>query len=240
MTRLNVLPVLALVSPLVLGSCGNDSPTTPKGPPTNGLLAYLSFTGDASDQSGNGADGTLLGGATADGALVVGNNNTDMLVLPSSVMDGLGDFTFAAWLRIDTFRNESHEVISGANAAQDNAFIFWYREHTDEWVVGVNSGASAFATDARIEDGDWHHVTLTRAGTAARLYLDGVQLGGAVAMGGDALDIDPGGLVFGQDQDVVGGAFAANESWAGAMDNLRIYGRALSASEAALVAAETR
>lgn len=48
------------------------------------------------------------------------------------------------------------------------------------------------------------------------------------------------GLSSGQDQDVVGGGFAANESWAGAMDNLRIYNRALSASEAGRVANEAR
>lgn len=52
-------------------------------------------------------------------------------------MDGLGDFTFGAWLRIDTLRDENHEVISGANAAEDNALSFWYWEETEEWVVDV-------------------------------------------------------------------------------------------------------
>jgi len=218
------------------GGGGDPAPNVP----TEGLQAFLSFSGDASDQSGNGKDGMLLGGATGSGELVVGNNATDMLTLPSSVMDGLSDFTFAAWLRIDTLRNESHEVISGANAVEDNALIFWYREATDEWVVGVNNGSSAFATDATIEDGQWHHVALTRSGNSALLYLDGSRLGGAVDVDGAILDIDPGGLVFGQDQDEVGGSFDAGESWAGAMDNLRIYDRALSAAEVDLLAKEAR
>ncbi len=224
-------PCAATLILVLLVGCGGGDPTGPQGPPTNGLLAYLPFTGNADDSSGNGNHGTLLGGATASGALVLGNNATDMLTLPSSVMNGRIDFTFAAWLRIDSFRNNNHEVISAANANEDNALIFWYREQTDEWVVGVNNGSSAFATDASIEDGQWHHVTLVRSGSDARLYLNGGLLGGAVSVGSDQLDIDAGGLVFGQDQDAVGGGFAADESWAGAMDNLRIYSRALTAAE---------
>jgi hypothetical protein len=54
------------------------------------------------------------------------------------------------------------------------------------------------------------------------------------------LDIAPGGLVFGQDQDTVGGGFEADESWAGAMDNLRIYNRALTATDVAALAQESR
>jgi MSHA biogenesis protein MshQ len=208
--------------------------------PSEGLQAFLPFSADASDESGNGNDGTLLGAATASGELILGNNADDMLVLPSSVMDGLVDFTFAAWLRIDTIREESHEVISGANAAEDNALIFWYRDHTDEWVVGINNGSSVFASDSTIEDGEWHHVALTRSGAIAVLYLDGSQLGDAVDVGAESLDIDPGGLIFGQDQDEVGGGFEADEAWAGAIDNLRIYDRALDQAEVALLAAEAR
>jgi hypothetical protein len=42
---------------------------------------------------------------------------------------------------------------------------------------------------------------------------------------------DPNGFIVGQDQDFVGGGFDQNQSWAGAVDNLRIYSRALTAEE---------
>lgn len=55
-------------------------------------------------------------------------------------------------------------------------------------------GDFTFASDARTKDGAWHHVTLTRSGTAARLYLDGAELEGSVPMEPAALDIDAGSL----------------------------------------------
>lgn len=227
------------------GGAGGDGGTggaggSETGIPTQGLEAFYSFEGDASDQSNAGNDATLGGGATADGELVMGDNDTDFLSVPSAVLDGLVDFTVAAWVRLDVLRNENRQLISGANAQEDNALLLWYREQTDEWLVGINSGDSAFAVDSTIEDMDWHHVALVRSGTSAVLYLDGAQLGDPVVVPGDALDVDPGGLIFGQDQDEVGGGFDAGESWAGSLDNLRIYNRALSQAEVALVAAEPR
>jgi len=227
---------------LVLGvvACTEATAVEEPDPLSVGLVAHLIFQGDATDQSGNGNDGDLLGAATASGELLLGNNANDMLRLPSGAMDGLGDFTFAAWLRIDTFRDNSHEVISAANAIEDNALIFWYREGTDQWAVGVNNVSADFPTDPSIETGQWLHVALLRSGTSASLFLNGVRLGAPVTVPGDVLDIAPGGLVFGQDQDTVGGGFEADESWAGAMDNLRIYNRALTATDVAALAQESR
>jgi hypothetical protein len=173
----------------------------------------------------------LLGGASAAGFLLVGDNTTDMLTLPASVMDGLVSFSFAAWLRIDAIRGGSHEVLSGANAAEDNAANLYYRELENEWRIGLHGSEWAFTPDATIEDGLWHHIALVRSGSTAELYFDGVQLGGELAVSGTPLDIDAGGLVFGLDQDVVGGGFDAGEGWAGAMDNLRLFDGALTEVE---------
>jgi hypothetical protein len=182
----------------------------------------------------------LLGGAAASSELLLGDNTTDMLTLPGSVLDGVADFTFSAWLRIDVLRGENHQILSAANAVEDNVIGIWYREATDEWVFGEDDDSYEFGTDARIEDGQWHHVVVTRAGSSAQMYFDGLPLGSAVSVPGDVLDVDPNGLVFGQDQDMVGGGFEADEAWAGAMDNLRLYDRAVSGTEAQSLAEEQR
>lgn len=220
--------------------CSETSPTQPEQLPTAGLVAYLPFTGNATDVSGNGNHGTLRGGAAATSALVLADGVTDFLELPSSAMDGLGDFTFAAWLRIDMFRDENHQILSGANASEDNALGFWYREVTDEWVVSVDDAQTEFDPDDTIEDGAWHHVTVRRDGGVATLFIDGAPIGGSLSISTNVLDIDAGGLLLGQDQDLVGGGFEADESWAGAVDDLRLYGRALDDMDVQLLAVEPR
>jgi len=70
-----------------------------------------------------------------------------------------------------------------------------------------------------------------RSDSTASLYLDGAKVGGSISVGPDTLEIDTGELSFGQDQDPVGGDFAADESWAGAMDNLGFSEREISRSE---------
>jgi MSHA biogenesis protein MshQ len=231
--------ITIIVSMISLIACSDESSNDTSAVPKEGLLAFLNFDGNANDLSGKNNHGTLMGGAVASGNLVTGNNAADALSLPNIVMDGLVDFSFAAWVKINTFRNESHELISGANATEDNVLIIWYNETENKWFMGINDGSSAFTSDTRVEDGNWHHIAITRSGDAARLYLDGSVVS-FVSVGTDQLDIDAGGLIFGQDQDALGGSFHVNDSWAGEMDNIRIYNRSLSDKEVGAIADEER
>src|SRR6476469_2982191 len=56
-------------------------------------IAYYPFVSDAPDASGNGYNGTLHGNAIANDTLVIGDNATDYVSLPDSLLAGLNDFT---------------------------------------------------------------------------------------------------------------------------------------------------
>ncbi len=54
-----------------------------------------------------------------------------------------------------------------------------------------------------------------------------------------AITLGSGGFILGQDQDSVGGGFEASQSWAGDLDNARIYSRTLNQTEITALASET-
>jgi len=219
-------------------ACGGDDPVAPEGTDAlaEGLIASYRFTSDATDSSGNGHDGTLVSGATAAGALEVAATD-EALELPSTVVDGLTDFTVAAWVQIDVVQAGSNQFLSGANASQDNAFGLYYQTVPNEWNIQLDGISDAYGVNDDVEDGGWHHVAFVRSGTTATAYVDGTSIGSAVVSSA-ALDVDSGGLFIGQDQDVLGGDFDSTQSWAGLVDNLRFYDRALGQTVIDLLVAE--
>jgi MSHA biogenesis protein MshQ len=231
MTRWTLFTAILAVASGGLG-CGDET-TKPKDTLSNGLLGYYTFNGTADDQSGNGKNGILFGGASvADDYLnITVGSDTDALSLPSTLANGLTDFTVAAWVRISLPQaGGDNQLVSGANAAQDNALGFWYSDPNSRWNLCLDGTTTNFDGD-HLDDGTWYQVAVAREGTAATLYINGSKVGSAKTVSADALSVDPGGLIIGQDQDTVGGSFAADQSWAGQVDNLRFYNRALTASE---------
>ena len=104
--------------------------------------------------------------------------------------------------------------------------------HHQRWKIILHSlNPYFFAIDTTIEDLNWHHVAVTRRDSIAKLYIDGLRVGNEISVSDSALAADPNGFIIGQDQDFVGGGFQAIQSWAGEIDNLRIYNRALTEQE---------
>ncbi|GEM_PF-661174 len=85
-------------------------------------------------------------------------------------------------------------------------------------------GAAYTNTGIAVADGAWHHVAVSwrSADGAARLFKDGVEAwSGEIAAG---QDLRPGGtLVFGQDQDSLGGGFTAGDAFSGLLDEVRVW-----------------
>ena len=233
-----VIPVSVSV-----GGCGDGStepePVEDDVVSIEGLVAHYSLGGDATDGSGAGNHGAVVG-SYQDGALVLGNNDTDHLSVPASVLDGAQDFSLGVWVRIDELRESDHHVLMNASApGEPYGFLVSYRAFTESWFTQWAGGSRAFDRDATVEDGAWHHLTYVREGEIARAYLDGIEIS-AELVSGTALEVETGGLVFGQAPDAVAGGFDPALAWAGALDELRIYRRALTAEEATLLSSAGR
>jgi hypothetical protein len=210
--------------------------------PTEGLVAFYPFNGNANDESGNGNNGMLLGGASVTSHLILGDNANDALSLPSTILNGLSDFTFAGDIQIQNVHSaggylvDANVWICGAASWHPggNGFNLTYDGTIGHWRILVVPPVQTnyfFDYDLTIEDGAWHHIAITRSGDLATLYIDGAQLGYPTIVPDAPLECDEGGLIVGQEQDVVGGGFQQSQSLAGRIDNLAIYDRALSRDE---------
>lgn len=199
--------------------------------PLTGLLALYEYENNTNDSSENGNTATIYSGASVStGRLVTGNNNTDYMSIPYTVMHNRTDFTYATWCKIDTLHTgiKEHVLLSGARTTENNAIIIDY--FSGGWHLYINSVKYSFSLNSDIEDLSWHHVAVTRSGSTAKLYIDGVLISTITAIS-TTLSLSSGGLVQGQEQDTVGGTFQANQSWSGQYDNTFFYSRALDVTE---------
>lgn len=208
--------------------------------PTDGLLAFYPFNGSAQDASGNDNHGSLSGTASVSTYLTIPSDAVARASLPETLIDNLGDFTISVWARIATLHVPGdHTILSGAQASQKTMLLLKYNPESNNWALAVDGDAAQFGPTATIQDLSWHHVVALRNATIARLYFDGVEIGDGSTISGAATAADREGLVLGQHQDSVGGGFDWRRSWAGDLDNLRIYDRALTSSDIQALYKET-
>ena len=206
------------------------------------LVAHYPFDGDARDVSGNGRHGAMAGPVPTqdrfgneDGAVLFSGSD-HRIDLPHQALDGLFDVTISFWLK--TSKSGAQAILSGANQSNDNEHIvffisgsrFRYYSHGR-----VGQGQLWCDVDVRpINDGAWHHFAVVRNASEGNtdFFIDGagyLDQCGYLEYGN--LDIEAGGLILGQDQDRLGGGFDSSQVLRGSLDDLRIYGGALSAAE---------
>ncbi|MEM7395833.1 MAG: LamG-like jellyroll fold domain-containing protein, partial [Verrucomicrobiota bacterium] len=197
-----------------------------------GLIHLYEADGNALDSVG-GAHGTIINAGFTNGFVGSGafcyDGDNDRIELPNTVMDGLADFSVEFWM--NSADADEATFISAANAVQFNEFII-IQQPVGTSQVRVFVKGTAWNTGAQILDGAWHHVAFTRSGGLGVLYIDGIPFGSNTVPAA-ALDVDVTGLMFGQEQDALGGGFTPAQDLDGKMDDVGFYNRALTASEIA-------
>ncbi len=183
----------------------------------------------AGDSSGNAYNGTINGAEWMDnGACGYGlkfKGSEDSVELPYGVLNGLTDTTFSAWVKTT---DNVGAIISGANNDDSNEFLLFYET---DFLIPIIQGNKFFSTRG-ISDGQWHYVTMIKdsALSTVHIYIDGV-LDNAEIISTGTLEIEPGGLWLGREQDCVGGCFETDQDYKGSMDEVRVFNYVLSEAE---------
>jgi len=203
--------------------------------PSDGLVAEYLFNGNAEDNSGNENHGTLIGNASVDNVLKIGDNIEDYMTVPNSVFDGLSNLTISFFIKFNKIHREGripgHAIISCSRGTEDNAFLIFYDYDKKAWDFWVEDRRLNFPLDTTIFDKKCHSLIFLRNGADGTLYIDGIAQNTRVS--DIVLNIGEGGVIIGQEQDFVSETLHLEEdqSLAGEIDNLRIYNRALSNKE---------
>ncbi|HZJ66073.1 MAG TPA: beta-L-arabinofuranosidase domain-containing protein [Kofleriaceae bacterium] len=187
----------------------------------------------AADASGNPAGGpaTLVGGASFGAGRVANalrlDGTSGYARLPSGLLSNVGDFTVSAWVnlaaatqwsRIFDFGSGtgSYMFLTPRSSAGTMRFAITTGGAGGEQVI---NGSSALATGA------WKHVAVTATGTTGILYVDGAEVGRAT------ISLRPSSLGSTTATFVGKSQYTADPFLNGQVDQLRIYSRAMSATE---------
>lgn len=212
---------LAISSNAVLTVLSEPSCVTPPA----GLVSWWRAEGNASDEAG-GNHGILAGDTHFDvgraGQAFAFDGHGDIVTVGNPANLQLQDFTIEAWIKRASTTAVSHGSFG-------NGIIFGYGENGYGLYLSPGGhpalsqiGASAVFPDVTINDTEYHHLAVTKSGAEVVFYVDGVSYAApayapefsfatvaAIGARGDNLD----------------------NSFLGAIDEVSVYNRPLSAAE---------
>ncbi|MGO4548347.1 DUF5695 domain-containing protein [Paenibacillus sp. 2TAB23] len=186
----------------------------------------------ASDASGNGKHATLTGGTTwvagkAGNALNLNGTNA-YASLPTGIVSGVNDFTIATWVKIDTLSDWGRIFDFGTGTSNYMFLAPQVGGSGMRFSITTGGNGSEQQLNAPVlPTGVWKHVAVTLSGTTGRLYVDGVQVASNTAM-----TLKPSSLGS-TTQNYIGKSQFSDPYLDGAVDDFRIYSRALSVTELA-------
>ena len=207
--------------------------------PTDGLVAYYPFNGNAKDESGNGHDGTVFEASlTSDrfgnaNKAYSFNGSSSYIVVPNSdsLLPQNGSFTIAGWLYVTTLDSGIETwLLDIDDGNSDYSGYGFYLIHSDTTLDTYWHYDDAWThhtdTYGKFTLNHWNFVAaiFDRSNNTALLYLNGILT--------DTKSIDTNSitawsdLYFGKRRYI-----SAGSALVGKMDDIRMYNRALSAGE---------
>lgn len=213
----------------------------------NGLVAYFPFSDSASltaiDYSGNAHNGTRNNnpgsvadrfGVGASGAYNFTNNTQSITAPGANLPAGTSPRTVCSWMRPAALPGAGGFAIAamyGTNATGQGNYIGLYNDGVNQNAIYSGWGDHLIAVHTAPLN-TWLHLCGTYDGTTAQLFLNGTQ----VASAGKSWNTVPvaanGGIHIGR------GDATTAYPFTGAVDDVRIYNRVLSAEEIRTLAAQ--
>jgi hypothetical protein len=197
--------------------------------PTGMVAAYGFNEGSGTttvDQSGSGNTGTLVGASWAAtgkfGKALSFNGSSARVTIPDSPsLDLTTGMTLMAW--VNPTANTSWRTVVLKETSNDLAYALYASSDTNRPGVWMNTTSTQSVTGtAQLALNTWTNVAATYDGATLRFYVNGAQAGSKA--------VTPSMLVSGNPLQI-GGNAVWGEYFAGLIDEVRVFNRALTASE---------
>jgi len=221
---------------------------TPTNILTNGLVGHWTFDGADTnwtantvvDRSGNGNTGAMINMSTStspakgkigqalkfDGV----DDYVDVGDPASEVLDfGTGNFSLAAWINVKA-KSGALRIINKRDTASQKGYEMYIENGNNNLSLFISNGVNTFGNSGdstiNLRDGNWHYVVVTfDRGGNANYYTDN-------KIGTPRNISASGNSSISNTQDVHIGMYnTATNYFLGLIDEVRVYNRALSASE---------
>lgn len=199
--------------------------------------AWVINSATVQDSSGNGRHGTPVGAVTLSAESKLGTGagsfGTNGYITAAGGDIGTGDFSFSVWM------NSTATNFCGLASTYGSATTPYYAVELNPASASAGSVAFALSDGSQVyraislngglNNGVWHHVSGVKQGRRIYVYVDGIFRGGAVL---PSATINLGSaLVY------LGKYGTQNIFYKGMMDEVAIFGRALSGQEISELAA---
>ena len=208
--------------------------------PPSGMVSWWPGDGNYTDIIG-GYDGTAVGGVSFApgevGQAFSFDGTTGFVQVPSNAaLQPPNALTLDAWVYPTSFGANATSIISKYESGGGQSWVLWVL-NTGQVLLGVIGSADGsiyrdVETDAALSLGTWQHVAATfdSATEAMVIYVNGVQVPTTVVPGSGTVT-----SIYQSNIPVLIGAIGLGSGeeyfWAGLIDEVNVFNRALSASE---------
>lgn len=248
MKKLIVIIVIAL-------SIQSGNSQIPSYLPTNGLVGYWPFNGNANDESGNGNNGVINGASLSmdrfgsTNSAYEFNGISDFIEVNNSASLNLGtqDFSMTVWIKPNEFLNETQLIINKERTTapdgnqlrlaiaktdnQSDGHIYFFTQTGNNGLTFSSTNGYSLQTNSIAELNSWSFLTIVRTGIIFKLYLNGQLISSENSNTGVTIDYTTNynNFIFGATSQATGNGKLA--FFKGLIDDIGIWNRALTNQE---------
>jgi DUF1680 family protein len=204
------------------------------GPPPPAFVAHYRFDesggSTAADATGNGRTATVVGGTWGSGRTgnaVLLNGSSGHVALPAGILAGATAFSVACWIRLGTATAWSRVFDFGTGTGANMFLTPRSGAGTARFAITAAGAGAEQRLDApaALPTGSWVHVAVTKTGSLGVLYVNGAEVTRTSTMTLGPADLGS------TTRNWIGRSQYADPYLDAAVDNFRIYRRALTATE---------